>query len=138
EGAERGGCGRGEYEVDLRVTISQICYRLVGALNYEKTERAYGRLCEHLNRARRARIIPMASIRDDGGVSSSPVSWDSADTIREMAADFTLDHSAGQKTRLVVDCEATGMVPQLGRVAHPFRVTGISRAGVDWTSARHQ
>jgi len=131
-----------EYEDYLPLTIRQIFYRLVGAHNYEKTERAYGRLCEHLNRARRARIIPMASIRDDGGVSSSPVSWDSAEqfmrTIREMAADFTLDRSAGQKTRLVVDCEATGMVPQLERVAHPLGVTVISSGGFDSTTERHR
>jgi hypothetical protein len=131
-----------EYEDYLPLTIRQIFYRLVGAHKYEKTERAYGRLCEHLNRARRARIIPMASIRDDSGVSSSPVSWDSAEqfmrTIREMAADFTLDRSAGQKTRLVVDCEAAGMVPQLERVAHPFGVTVISSGGFDSTTERHR
>lgn len=111
-----------EYEDYLPLTIRQIFYRLVGAHNYEKTEHA--RLCEHLNRARRARIIPMMSIRDDGGNNSAPDSWDSVEqfmrTIRAMAADFTLDHSAGQKTRLVVDCEAVGMVPQLERVAHPL------------------
>jgi hypothetical protein len=131
-----------EYEDYLPLTIRQIFYRLVGAHNYEKTEHAYARLCEHLNRARRARIIPMASIRDDGGVSSAPLSWDSAEqfmrTIREMAADFTLDRSAGQKTRLVVDCEATGMVPQLERVAHPLGVTVISSGGFDSTTERHR
>ena len=132
----------GEYEDYLPLTIRQIFYRLIGAHNYEKTEHAYARLCEHLNRARRARIIPMASIRDDGGVSSAPGSWDSAEqfmrTIREMAADFTLDRSAGQKTRLVVDCEAAGMVPQLERVAHPLGVTVISSGGFDSTTERHR
>ena len=43
-----------EYEDYLPLTIRQIFYRLVGAHNYEKTEHAYARLCEHLNRARRA------------------------------------------------------------------------------------
>jgi hypothetical protein len=132
----------GEYEDYLPLTIRQIFYRLVGAHNYEKTEHAYARLCEHLNRARRARIIPMASIRDDGGVISAPDSWDSAQqfmrTIRAMAADFTLDRSAGQKTRLVVDCEAAGMVPQLERVAHPLGVTVISSGGFDSTTERHR
>jgi hypothetical protein len=131
----------GEYEDYLPLTIRQIFYRLVGAHNYEKTEHAYARLCEHLNRARRARIIPMASIRDDGGVISAPDSWDSAEqfmrTIRAMAADFTLDR-AGQKTRLVVDCEAAGMVPQLERVAHPLGVTVISSGGFDSTTERHR
>jgi hypothetical protein len=131
-----------EYEDYLPLTIRQIFYRLVGAHNYEKTEHAYARLCEHLNRARRARIIPMASIRDDGGVISAPDSSDSVEqfmrTIRAMAADFTLDRSAGQKTRLVVDCEAVGMVPQLERVAHPLGVTVISSGGFDSTTERHR
>src|SRR5262249_57158880 len=45
-----------EYEDYLPLTIRQIFYRLVGAHEYEKTERAYARLSEHLNRARRARL----------------------------------------------------------------------------------
>src|SRR5262245_8737629 len=48
-----------EYVDHLPLTIRQIFYRLVGAHNYEKSERAYQRLIEHLNRARRARIISM-------------------------------------------------------------------------------
>src|SRR5262245_55680247 len=124
-----------EYEVYLPLTIRQIFYRLVGAHEYEKTERAYARLCEHLNRARRARIISMDVIRDDGGVVSQPDSWESAEqfmrTVRAMAADFKLDRRAGQKTRLVGICEAAGMVPQLERVAHPLGVTVMSGGGFD-------
>jgi hypothetical protein len=104
-----------EYADHLPLTIRQIFYRLVGARDFEKTERAYQRLAEHLNRARRARIIPMDVIRDDGGTISEPNHWDSAEqfmaTVRDMAKNFTLDHSAGQVTRLVVICEAGGMVP---------------------------
>jgi hypothetical protein len=124
-----------EYENYLPLTIRQIFYRLVGAHAYEKTERAYARLCEHLNRARRARIIPMDAIRDDGGIISEPDNWESPEqflrTVRAMAAGFTLDHSDGQKKRLVVTCEATGMVPQLKRVAHPLGVTVMSGGGFD-------
>ena len=61
-----------EYEDYLPLTIRQIFYRLVGAHSYEKTEQAYGRLCEHLNRARRARLISMDVIRDDGGTILAP------------------------------------------------------------------
>jgi len=68
-----------EYADHLPLTIRQIFYRLVGAHDYEKTERAYQRLAEHLNRARRARMIPMDVIRDDGGVISEPDHWDSAE-----------------------------------------------------------
>jgi hypothetical protein len=61
-----------EYVDYLPLTIRQIFYRLVGRYEYEKTERAYARLCEHLNRARRARIIRMADIRDDGITTIAP------------------------------------------------------------------
>lgn len=43
-----------EYADYLPLTVRQIFYRLVGAYGYEKTERAYARLCEYLVRARRA------------------------------------------------------------------------------------
>src|SRR5262249_14964911 len=87
-----------EYVEHLPLTTRQIFYRLVGPHDYEKTDRAYQRLAEHLNRARRARIIPMTVIRDDGGAISEPDHWDSAEqfmvTIRVWAKEFTLDHSA--------------------------------------------
>src|SRR5262245_23602608 len=131
-----------EYVDHLPLTIRQIFYRLVGAYDYEKTERAYQRLVEHLNRARRARIISMDVIRDDGGTISEPNHWDGAEqftaTIHAMAKGFTLDHSAGQKVRLIVICEAGGMVPQLARVAHPFGVTVMSGGGFDSLTDKHK
>jgi len=131
-----------EYEAYLPLTIRQIFYRLVGAHAYEKAERAYQRLCEHLNRARRARLIPMEVIRDDGGVISKPSSWASTEqfihTIRAMAARFTLDHSTGQRVRIVVICEAAGMVPQLERVTSPFGITVISGGGFDSLTDKHK
>src|SRR2546430_3008194 len=58
-----------EYYDHLPLTVRQIFYRLVGAYGYDKTEAAYGRLAEKLVRARRARLIPFDSIRDDGVVT---------------------------------------------------------------------
>ena len=55
-----------EYEDYLPLTVRQIFYRLVGAYGFEKTERAYERLGNHLVRARRAQIIRFDAIRDDG------------------------------------------------------------------------
>jgi predicted GNAT family N-acyltransferase len=56
-----------QYADQLPLTIRQIFYRLVARFGFEKTERAYkNRLVEHLNMARRARVIPMHAIRDDG------------------------------------------------------------------------
>jgi hypothetical protein len=131
-----------EYAEYLPLTIRQIFYRLVGVHSYEKTERAYKRLCEHLNRARRARLIPMSSIRDDGGTIIKPVMWDSAEqwlaATRDEAADLWLDRTAGQPTRLVVLCEAAGMAPQLANVAEPYGVTVRGSGGFDSTTFKHK
>src|SRR5262245_66542831 len=103
-----------EYADHLPLTIRQIFYRLVGAHDYEKTERAYQRLVEHLNRARRARIISMDVIRDDGGVISEPDNWESAEqfiaTIRAMAKSFTV-RFAPRATEVLRCCELTRCVP---------------------------
>jgi hypothetical protein len=130
-----------EYEAYLPLTIRQIFYRLVGAHEYEKTERAYARLCEHLNRARRARLISFDDIRDDGGTVLAPFTWESGkeflEYMRMRAAEFMLDRMAGQKTRLVVICEAAGMAPQLETVANPFGVTVMSGGGFDSVTDKH-
>ena len=55
-----------EYEDHLPLTMRQIFYRLVATRGYEKTEAGYKKLGEIGNRARRARLIPFADIRDDG------------------------------------------------------------------------
>ena len=131
-----------EYEDYLPLTIRQIFYRLVGAHEYEKSERAYDRLCEMLNRARRARVIGMNAIRDDGSTVIKPNSWDSGEqflaVVRRQAANILLDRSTGQKTRLVVICEAAGMAPQLSRVANPFGVTVMSGGGFDSLTDKHK
>jgi hypothetical protein len=131
----------GEYEDHLPLTLRQIFYRLVGAHGYEKTERAYERLGEHLVRARRARLIPMESIRDDGGTVITPTMWANAqeylDAVRAQAADLMLDRTAGQMTRLAVLCEAGGMAPQLARVMQPFGITVMSSGGFDSLTEKH-
>jgi hypothetical protein len=126
----------GEYEDYLPLTIRQIFYRLVGAHEYEKTELAYKRLCENLNRARRARLIPMTTIRDDGGTVMAPANvWDSAEeffaAVRTQAGQAQLDRTLGQSSRLVVLCEAAGMAPQLARIANPYGATVMSGGGFD-------
>jgi hypothetical protein len=77
----------GEYEDYLPLTIRQIFYRLVGAHEHEKTERAYQRLCESLNRARRAGLISMDAIRDDGSTILESNTWrDTAEFWKPFAA----------------------------------------------------
>jgi hypothetical protein len=131
----------GEYRDHLPLTLRQIFYRLVGAHGYEKTEQAYERLGEHLVRARRARIIPMKAIRDDGGTIIRPNMWASAEefvaAVRAQASRLVLDRTEGQKTRLAVICEAAGMAPQLARVAKPYGVTVMSSGGFDSVTEKH-
>jgi hypothetical protein len=130
-----------EYADYLPLTIRQIFYRLVGTVGYDKTELAYDRLCEHLNRARRARIIRFSAIRDDGGTVLEPSTWEGADdfldAVRRQARRLELDRTEGQKSRLVVICEAAGMAPQLARVANPFGVAVISGGGFDSVTDKH-
>jgi hypothetical protein len=61
-----------EYENYLPLSVRQVFYRLVGQHGYEKTERAYNRLAEHLVRARRAKLIAFDDIRDDCVVQWPP------------------------------------------------------------------
>lgn len=130
-----------EYADLLPLTLRQVFYRLVGTRGYEKTERAYKRLGELLNRARRAGEVPFDAIRDDGVAAQPAPGWASTDefvdVIRASAASFTLDRQDGQERRLLLLCEAAGMVPQLARVAHPYGVEVMSSGGFDSTTAKH-
>jgi hypothetical protein len=131
-----------EYADHLPLTLRQIFYRLVGAHGYVKTEQAYARLGEHLVRARRARLIAMDDIRDDGGSIIRPQMWESGeeflDAARTQAGQLVLDRTTGQKTRLAVICEAVGMAPQLARVAEPYGIAVMSSGGFDSLTEKHR
>jgi hypothetical protein len=131
-----------EYQAYLPLTIRQIFYRLVGAHGYEKTDHAYGRLCEHLNRARRARLIDMDAIRDDGITAIGGPGWASideyVDSLRRRAKYFRLDRTAGQTNHLVVLCEAAGMAPQLAEVTGPYDIKVMSGGGFDSLTAKYE
>src|SRR5258707_14333292 len=49
-----------------------------------------------------------------------------------------LDRQAGQTRRLALWCEASGMVPQLQRIADPFGIGVYSSGGFDSVTAKHQ
>lgn len=129
-------------EYDMALTIRQIFYRLVARFFYEKTENAYKNLAELLNKARRARRIPMEAIRDDTSVSYHPLYWDSIDDflagMRRMVEDFRLDRQHGQAHRLIVMCEAAGMAGQLYRVTESYGIAVLSGGGFDSTSDKHR
>ena len=131
-----------EYAEHLPLTIRQIFYRLVGTHGYEKTEQAYENLSEKLNRARRSRMISFDAIRDDGGqYDMGALGYDGADDfmaqLRRTAERFRLDRQQGQPTKIVLACEAQGMVPQLESVAAGFGVPVISGGGFDSVTAKY-
>lgn len=131
-----------EYQEHLPLTVRQIFYRLVGQYGYEKTERAYSRLCEHLVRARRAGMIPFSSIRDDGTVGGGGGGYsgiaDFWSFIRQDAESYSRDHLEGQEVTIELWCEAGGMVPQLQRVASPYSVPVYSTGGFSSVTVTHE
>jgi hypothetical protein len=128
-----------EYRAHLPLTVRQILYRLMGKHGHEKTIESA--LYETCRRARRARIIEMDAIRDDGGVQEEKQSWDDAEqwigAIRGASQTVRLDRQDGQKKRLAVYCEAAGMVPQLARVANEYGVPVFSSGGFDSLTEKH-
>lgn len=125
----------------LPMTGRQVFYRLVGAHGYDKTEQAYARLLETLNRARRARIIPMDAIRDDGGTEIGVNGWtDPAQFWRSVhGAAETYIHALddGQPVAVELWVEAAGMVPMVARVAADYGVPVYSSGGFDSVTLKH-
>ena len=130
-----------EYRPYWPLTCRQIFYRMVGAHGYDKTERAYGRLCNHLANARRGRLIPFEAIRDDGVTTYRRDHFEDRDDflrhVRHMGERYTRDKLAGQDLHMEVWCEAAGMLPQLDSVAAPFSVRAYSSGGFDSLTAKH-
>jgi hypothetical protein len=131
-----------EYSAYLPLTCRQVFYRLVGAYSYDKTEKAYARLCEALNRARRAQMISMDAIRDDGGQRIETATFRDAEAflknMRNWASEFRLDRQDGQSSRLVVMCEAAGMAPQLAQAVDEYGLAVISSGGFESVTETHR
>ena len=125
----------------LPLTLRQIFYMLVSNHGFDKTEKAYKRLCETMNKARRARHIPMEDIRDDGFNEISNGGWSSEsgliDTFKRSAERFRLNRQDGQDTHIMLWCEAAGMAPQLGSAAHDYGVSVLSSGGFDSLTTKH-
>lgn len=131
-----------EYSEHLPLTARQVFYRLVGAHGFDKTEQAYSRLCEYINRARRARLIPMNAIRDDGTTAIPPRGFsDPAEfwaAVQHTADTYTRQLDHGQPVHVELWVEAQGMVPQVARVARDFGAHVYSSGGFDSTTAKHE
>ncbi|MEM8608398.1 MAG: hypothetical protein AAGF92_14915 [Myxococcota bacterium] len=130
-----------EYADHLPLTIRQIFYRLVGKYGYPKSEQAYNRLCECLNRARRGGLIAFDDIRDDGvrveepsGFSGTRGFWG---TVRYWAEEYRLHRMANQSVELEIWVEAGGMVPQIAKVAHEYGIPVYSSGGFNSITAKY-
>jgi hypothetical protein len=131
-----------EYAEQLPLTLRQVFYRLVASYGYEKTEQAYGRLGEMINRARRSGRIPFASIRDDGVLSEVPFGfrdrqefWDRQE---EWIKLFELNRQEGQEQFLEAWVEASGMLPQVAGVALGYGLPCYSSSGFDSVTAKYE
>ncbi|HWK28077.1 MAG TPA: hypothetical protein VNS09_16045 [Solirubrobacter sp.] len=122
-----------EHEDYLPLTCRQVFYILVGAFEFAKTENAYANLCEHLVRARRARMIPFDALRDDGAVVMAERWFDGPvgfwDHVGRQVRAYERDKQTGQAYYVELWCEARGMMEQLARVAHEYSVPVYSCGG---------
>ncbi|MCX4885964.1 hypothetical protein [Streptomyces sp. NBC_00847] len=131
-----------EYRAHLPMTARQVFYRLVGAFQYPKEEKAYDRLQETLNRARRARLIPMDAIRDDRAASAghsfgynSPAEfWAS---VRASASYYSRPLDEGQPRAVEVWIEAQGMMPMIAEVTRQYGVVVYCSGGFESVCAKH-
>ena len=127
-----------EYADYLPLTVRQVFYRLVGAHGYDKTEKAYERLCEALNRARRARADRYG--RDPGRRRHSGRSAllggrrSVLRDYREAARNFRLDRQEGQPTRLAALMRSGWHGPAVGSGGQRLRLAGNL---VRWLRERH-
>lgn len=130
-----------EYSDIKPLTLRQVFYMLVSGYGFDKTERAYKRLCETMNRARRAQMIEMDDIRDDGLRKVTPHGWESESailsTFRSYGSRFRLNRQQGQPVHLMVWCEAGGMLPQLAAYCEDYGVPVLSSGGFDSVTTKH-
>jgi hypothetical protein len=132
-----------EYKKYGPMTVRQIFYRLVGNYGYDKTEKAYKRLCEYMVKARRSQIIPFHHIRDDGGTtySGGPYYKDMYGFMDHLAEnsvdDFLMDPRRGQTNSMMVFCEAEGMVPMLANMVAEYGVPVTGTGGFSSLTVTH-
>jgi hypothetical protein len=108
-----------EYRAYWPLTARQVYYRLIGlGVPIAKTKVGADGVGDKLNRGRRAGLWPWEAIRDEGAVRSTVGSgYDSPadfwEGVRVDAEYYRRDLHAGQPRRVIVWCEAAGMVPQI-------------------------
>jgi hypothetical protein len=133
----------GRYSAQLPLTNRQIFYILVGSEEgYPKNENAYARLCEMLNRARRAGYIPFEAIRDDGTQSDGFPGWSGPSGfwgyVRRLARGYRHNLRDGQPYHVELWVEAGGMVPQAAAVAGDYGIIVYSAGGFNGLTDKYE
>lgn len=127
------------YDEYLPLTLRQVFYALVALSVLAKEERAYHRLGEHLNTARRAGRISFDAIRDDGTAIHRSIAYKDAenflDVVDAAAKAFRLDRQRGQPLHLAVLVEAAGMAGQVHGVTADYGVPVWSDGGFNSVTA---
>jgi hypothetical protein len=125
----------------LPLSVRAVFYRLVGLGRYPKSAKFAASVSGHLSEARRAGLVPWYAIYDSGETWRGGRGWESAErwlaSVKERAEVFRLDRTVGQP-RLILWCEAAGLVPLVARAARPFDVRVVSTSGYDSTTVRHR
>jgi hypothetical protein len=106
-----------------------------------KTKNEFDNVGETLVNMRRGQIIPMEWLRDDKAVLGDTAWWESVIEFtkytRDLAEEFEMDRQQGQERRIILCCEAAGMVPQLRNYTSKYHVPVYSGGGFDSLTAQH-
>ena len=108
-----------EYRAFWPLLARQVYYRLIGlGFPVAKTKGGADGVGDKLNRGRRSGRWPWEAIHDEGAVRSSVGGGYSGPAdfwglVRDLAEHYRRDLHAGQPRRVIVWCEAAGMVPQI-------------------------
>jgi hypothetical protein len=124
----------------LPLTLRQIFYIMLGH-GYTKSDKSYKRLCEIMNKARRARLVDLDVIRDDGFTVVGEGRWNDEESLIEIfkanAKYAMFERQMGQDVYLMLWCEAAGMVPQLANATRKYSVPVHSSGGFDSLTTKH-
>ena len=125
----------------LPLTLRQIYYMLVSHYEFDKTQKAYKRMCETMNKARRSRLISMNDIRDDEFRRLGTSGWRSEASLissfKWSANNFTFDRQENQAHKIILWCEAGGMAPQLASAVEDYHIPVYSSGGFDSVTTKH-